>query len=97
MSREVPAVEEPVPRRALVVAPRADSVEVDAVDPVRESALAKRSGGVEERLDCRFILCERMRPICGDPARKKTTDNVHVSLTARQCQRCGTLATTRMV
>ena len=97
MTRKVSAVEDPVPRRAPVIAPRAGDVQVDAVYPVRESALAKRSGCVEERLDCRFILCERMRPICGDPARKKTTDNVHVSLTARQCQRCGTLATTRMV
>ena len=57
MSREVSAVEEPVPRRALVVPPRADSVEVDAVDPVRELTLEWRSGGVEERHDCRFILC----------------------------------------
>ena len=94
----MPAIEEPVPRRALVVAPRADNVEVDAVDPVRKSALAKRSGCVEERLDYRFILCEPMRTK-GDtePARKKTTDNVRVSLTARQCQRSLTLESTRMV
>ena len=57
MAREMSAVEEPVPRRALVVPPRADSVEVDAVDPVRELTLEWRSGGVEERHDCRFILC----------------------------------------
>ena len=83
MARKMSAVEEPVPRRALVVAPRADNVEVDAVDPVRESALVWRSGCVEERLGC-IILCEPMRPVRGDPARKNTTDNVHVSLTARQ-------------
>ena len=46
VSCEMLAVEDPVPRRALVVAPRADNVEVDAVDPVSESALAKRSGCV---------------------------------------------------
>ena len=57
MTREMLAVEEPVPRRALVVGPRADSVEVDAVYPVRELTLAWRSGGVEEHIDCRFILC----------------------------------------
>ena len=76
MTSEMPAVEEPVPSRALVVAPRADNVEVDAVDPVRESALLWRSGGVEERLDCRFILCGPTRR-SGDtePARKKTTDH----------------------
>ena len=76
MSREVSAVEEPVPRRTLVVAPRADSVEVDAVYPVRESALAWRSGGVEERLDPRFGACYLKRPT-GDtePARKKTTNH----------------------
>ena len=56
-SCEMLAVEDPVPRRALVVAPRADSVEVDAVDPVRESALVWRSGGVEDSLDCRGSLC----------------------------------------
>ena len=59
MAREMSAVEEPVPRRALVVAPRADSVEVDAVDPVRELTLLWRSGGVEERFDSRFTLCYR--------------------------------------
>ena len=57
VSGEVSAVEDPVSRRAPVVAPRADSVEVDAVDPVRKVALFWRSGGVEERLDLRFILC----------------------------------------
>ena len=94
----MPAIEEPVPRRALVVAPRADNVEVDAVDPVRESALAKRSGGVEECQDCRFILCEPTRPKAdSDPARKKATDNVRVSVTARQYQRFLTLENTRMV
>ena len=39
MSREVSAVEEPVPRRALVFAPLADNVKVDAVYPVRKSTL----------------------------------------------------------
>ena len=53
------AVEELVPRRALVVAPRADSMEVYAVDPVRELTLLWRSGGVEERFDSRFTLCYR--------------------------------------
>ena len=88
------AVEEPVPRRALVVAPRADSLEVDAVDPVRELALVWRSGGVEERQNCRLILCYRTRPICdGEPARKKTTNRVHGSLMARPKQRCSPLET----
>ena len=63
MSREVSAVEEPVPRRALVVPPRADSVEVDAVDPVRELTLEWRSGGVEERISAHAIGSQRqMRP-----------------------------------
>ena len=83
MAREMSAVEEPVPRRASVIASRAGDVQVDAVYPVRESALVWRSGCVEERLGC-IILCEPMRPVRGDPARKNTTDNVHVSLTARQ-------------
>ena len=78
------AVEEPVPRRALVVAPRADSVEVDAVDPVRELTLAWRSGGVEERQNCRFILCPRTRPNCdSDPARKKTSNHGDATTKAR--------------
>ena len=53
----MPAVEEPVPRRNLVVAARANNVAVDAVYPVRELTLAWRGGGVEERLDFRFVLC----------------------------------------
>ena len=84
MSCEMLAVEDPVPRRALVVAPRADSVEVDAVDPVRELTLAWRSGGVEERQNCRFILCPRTRPICdSDPARKKTSNHGDATTKAR--------------
>ena len=39
MTREVPAVEEPVPRRALVVARRAYDVELHAKHPVRQSTL----------------------------------------------------------
>ena len=39
MTREVPAVEEPVPRRAPVVAWRADDVELHAKHPVRQSTL----------------------------------------------------------
>ena len=76
VSCEMLAVEEPVPRRALVVAPRADSVEVDAVDPVREVALFWRSGGVEEPLDLRFGACcfQRVRGDT-DPARKKTMNH----------------------
>ena len=84
MTREVPAVEEPVPRRAPVVAPRADSVEVDAVDPVREVALFGRSGGVEERLDLRFSLCDLTRPKGDtDPALKKTTNHGDATTIAR--------------
>jgi len=84
VSREVSAVEEPVPRRALVVAPRADNVEVDAVDPVREVTLFWRSGGVEERLDLRFSLCDLTRPKGDtDPARKKTTDHGDATTIAR--------------
>ena len=76
VSCEMLAVEDPVPRRALVVAPRPDNVEVDAVDPVREVALFWRSGGVEERLDLRFSLCDLVRPKGDtDPARKKTMNH----------------------
>ena len=82
VSCEMLAVEDPVPRRALVVAPRADNVEVDAVDPVREVALAWRGGGVEERLDLRFSLCGTERGDT-DPARKKTTNNVDATTIAR--------------
>ena len=59
VSCEMLTVEDPVPRRNLVVAPRANNMEVNAVDPVREVALFGRSGGVEERLDSRFTLCYR--------------------------------------
>ena len=76
VSCEMLAVEDPVPRRALVVAPRSDNVEVNAVDPVREVALFWRSGGVEERLDTRFSACyfQRVRGDT-DPARKKTMNH----------------------
>ena len=84
VSCEMLAVENPVPRRALVVAPRADNVEVDAVDPVREVTLFWRSGGVEERLDLRFSLCDLTRPKGdNDPARKKTTDHGDATTIAR--------------
>ena len=84
VSCEMLAVEDPVPRRALVVAPRADNVEVDAVDPVREVALFWRSGGVEERLDLRFSLCDLTRPKGDtDPARKKTTNHGDATTKAR--------------
>ena len=76
VTREVSAVEDLVPRRALVAAPRADNPEVDAVYPVRELTHACRSGGVEERHDCRFSLCDLTRPRGDtDPARKKTTNH----------------------
>ena len=39
VSCEMLAVEDPVPRRALVVARRADDVELHAKHPVRESTL----------------------------------------------------------
>ena len=84
MSREVSAVEEPVPRRALVVTPRPNNVEVDAVDPVREVALFWRNGGGEERHDCKFSSCDLTRPKGDtDPARKKTTDHGDATTIAR--------------
>ena len=84
VSCEMLAVEDPVPRRALVVAPRPDNVEVDAVDPVREVALFWRSGGVEERLDLRFSLCDLVRPRAdSEPARKKTTNHGDATTIAR--------------
>ena len=84
VSCEMLAVEDPVPRRALVVAPRPDNVEVDAVDPVREVALAWRSGGGEERHDCKFSLCYPTRPMGDtDTARKKTTNHGHAITIAR--------------
>ena len=84
VSCEMLAVEEPVPRRALVVALRPDNVEVNAVDPVREVALAWLGGGVEERLDLRFSLCDLTRPKGdADPARKKTTNHGDATTIAR--------------
>ena len=83
MSCEMLAVEEPVPRRALVVAPRPDNVEVDAVDPVRELRLFGGAAASSARLDCRFILCPVTRPKGGDPARKKTTDHGDATTKAR--------------
>ena len=84
VTREVSAVEDLVPRRALVAAPRANNPEVDAVYPVRELTHACRSGGVEERLDRRFISCGLTR-LRGDaePASKKTTDHGDTATRAR--------------
>ena len=84
MSCEMLTVEDPVPRRNLVVAPRANNMEVNAVDPVREVALFGRSGGVEERLDLRFSLCDPLRPKGDtDPACKKTTNHGDATTKAR--------------
>ena len=73
-----------MPRRAPVIASRAGDVEVDAVYPVRELTLAWRGGGVEERLDFRFVLCYPTRPICdSDPAHEKTSNHGDATMIAR--------------